>query len=40
MLELHKRRPQSPHEKERLEGEISSSDGQMDRVVYELYGFT
>jgi hypothetical protein len=40
MLELHKRTPQTPHEKERLEREITSTDGQIDRLVYELYGLT
>jgi type I restriction-modification system DNA methylase subunit len=40
MLELHKRIPQTPHEKERLEREIASTDNQIDRLVYELYGLT
>jgi hypothetical protein len=40
MLELHKRTPQTPHEKERLEREIASTDAQIDRLVYELYGLT
>jgi type I restriction-modification system DNA methylase subunit len=40
MLELHKRTPQTPHEKERLEREIASTDAQIDRLVYDLYGLT
>jgi hypothetical protein len=40
MLELHKRTPQTPHEKERLEREIASTDAQIDRLVYELYELT
>jgi len=40
MLELHKRTPQTPHEKERLEREIASTDNQIDRLVYDLYGLT
>ncbi len=42
MLALHKSlaSAQSPHEKERLERQIESTDGQIDRLVYELYGLT
>jgi len=40
MLELHKRTPQTPHEQEMLQREIASTDAQIDRLVYELYGLT
>jgi len=30
----------NPHEKERLKREIASTDAQIDRLVYELYGLT
>jgi len=42
MLALHKSlaSAQSPHEKERLEQQIKSTDGGIDRLVYELYGLT
>lgn len=29
-----------PHEKERLEREIASTDAQIDHLVYKLYGLT
>jgi len=38
MLELHKRSPRLPQEKESLQREIESTDGRIDRLVYELYG--
>ena len=40
MLELHKRSPRPPQEKESLQREIESTDGMIDRLVYELYGLT
>ncbi len=40
MLELHKRSPRLPQEKESLQREIESTDGRIDRLVYELYGLT
>jgi hypothetical protein len=37
MLELHKRSPRLPQEKESLQREIEpSADGMIDRLVYEL----
>lgn len=40
ILDLHKRTPQTPHEQERLQREISATDAQIDRLVYDLYGLT
>jgi hypothetical protein len=40
MLELHKRSPRTPQEQEMLKREIESTDGRIDRLVYELYGLT
>jgi hypothetical protein len=42
MLELHKKLAQakSPRDKEFLEREIRSRDGEIDRLVYELYGLS
>ena len=40
MLELHKRSPRLPQEKESLQREIESTDGMIDRLVYELYGLS
>jgi len=42
MLELHKclTSAQTPQEKEMLSREIESTDGQIDRLVYSLYGLT
>ena len=40
MLELHKRSPRTPQEKESLQREIESLDTRIDRLVYELYGLT
>ena len=40
MLELHKRSPRLPQEKESLGREIESTDGRIDKLVYELYGLT
>jgi adenine-specific DNA-methyltransferase len=38
MLELHKRTLVTPQEQERLTREIQSTDREIDRLVYELYG--
>ncbi|MFA7407813.1 MAG: N-6 DNA methylase [Anaerolineaceae bacterium] len=40
MLTLHKRTPQTPNDKQRLQREIDATDAQIDRLVYELYGLT
>ncbi len=42
MLDLHKRlaKAKVADEKERLEREITQTDGQIDRLIYELYGLT
>jgi hypothetical protein len=42
MLSLHKQLPQAgtPHEKTALERRIEATDGQIDALVYELYGLT
>jgi hypothetical protein len=42
MLALHKRQAgaQLPQEKETLQRQIQATDGQIDRLVYELYGLT
>ncbi len=42
MLDLHKKLPaaKTPHEKDRLEREISATDKVIDALVYELYGLT
>jgi len=42
MLVLHKQLPQvgTPHEKTALERQIEAMDGQIDALVYELYGLT
>ena len=42
MLELHKRlaSAKTPQEKEMLARQIESTDGAIDRLVYELYGLT
>ena len=44
MLELRKRSPRLPHRKnvgkESLQREIESTDGRIDKLVYELYGLT
>jgi len=40
MLELHKRSPRTPQEKESLQREIENTDKSIDRLVYELYGLT
>ena len=42
MLALHRQLPQAhtPHEKTALERQIEATDGQIDRLVYELYGLT
>jgi hypothetical protein len=42
MLALHRRLPaaRTPQEQEMLRREIESTDGQIDRLVYSLYGLT
>lgn len=40
MLELHKRTPKTPQEKEALEREIQATDCQIDRPASELYSLT
>ena len=40
MLELHRRSPRTPQEQETVKREIQSTDNQIDRLVYELYGLT
>ena len=42
MLSLHKQLPEAatPHEKTALERRIEVMDGQIDALVYELYGLT
>ncbi|MDD2837000.1 MAG: hypothetical protein PHY05_12735 [Methanothrix sp.] len=42
MLALHKQLPEAatPHEKTALERQIEAMDGQIDALVYELYGLT
>jgi len=40
MLALHKRPARTPQEKEMIHREIESTDGQIDALVYELYGLT
>jgi hypothetical protein len=42
MLALHKQFPEArtPHEKAALERQIETTDGQIDALVYELYGLT
>ena len=42
MLVLHKQLPQAgtPHEKTALQRCIEATDGQIDALVYELYGLT
>jgi len=42
MLDLHKQLPEAatPHEKTALERQIEATDGQIDALVYELYGLT
>jgi hypothetical protein len=39
-LKLHERSPCISQEKESLQREIDSTDGRIDRLVYELYGLT
>jgi hypothetical protein len=40
MLSLHKQLPEAgtPHEKTALQRRIEATDGQIDALVYELYG--
>ena len=42
MLELHKKLPlvRTPQEKTSLDRQITATDGQIDQLVYELYGLT
>ena len=42
MLDLNKKLPdvRLDHEKKMLQGQIDAIDGQMDTLVYELYGLT
>ena len=40
LLELHKRSPRLPQEQEMVKREVESTDGRIDRLVYELYGLT
>jgi hypothetical protein len=42
MLTLHKQLPETstPHEKTALQRRIEATDGQIDALVYELYGLT
>jgi hypothetical protein len=42
MLSLHKQLPETvtPHEKTALQRRIEATDGQIDALVYELYGLT
>jgi hypothetical protein len=42
ILELHKQRAaaKTPHEQTALDRQISATDSQIDRLVYDLYGLT
>jgi hypothetical protein len=40
MLALHKQSARTPQEQEMIRREIESTDGEIDRLVYELYGLT
>jgi hypothetical protein len=40
MLALHKQSPRMPQEQEMVKREIESTDGAIDRLVYELYGLS
>ncbi len=40
MLDLHRRNPRTPQEKESLAREIESTDRRIDSLVYELYGLS
>ena len=40
MLALHNQSPRTPQVQEMVKREIESTDGQIDRLVYELYGLT
>jgi hypothetical protein len=40
MLDLHKRTPVTPQEKESVQRQIEATDRQIDQLVYELYGLT
>ncbi|MBE0671219.1 MAG: hypothetical protein IH588_11570 [Anaerolineales bacterium] len=40
MLTLHKQNPRTPQEQEMVKREIESTDQEIDRLVYELYGLS
>jgi len=40
ILALHKQSPRTPQEQEMVKREIESTDGRIDRLVYELYGLS
>ena len=40
MLDLYKRSPLTPNDKQRLQHEIEATDAQIDHLVYELYDLT
>jgi len=40
MRELHKHSPRTPQEQEMVKREIESTDGRIDRLMYELYRLT
>jgi hypothetical protein len=40
MLALHKQSARTPQEQEMLSRQIESTYGQIDRLVYELYGLS
>jgi hypothetical protein len=40
MLALHKQSARTPQEQERLRREIEATDGEIDKLVYGLYGLT
>jgi hypothetical protein len=40
MLALHKQNPHTPQEQEMVKREIESTDRQIDKLVYELYGLS
>jgi hypothetical protein len=40
MLALHKQSPRTPQEQAMVKREIESTDGGIDRLVYELYGLS
>jgi len=40
MLDLQRRTPRTPQEQEMVKREVQSTDNQIDRLVYDLYGLT